>query len=159
MSCIYKIASFNMKNFGASSAKDFAKIAEIIEGEQFDIVAMQEILSDGKGVQRLIERELRGWDFKFASPKGSTDFEILKEVVTKDKRSEGYVYLWNKQKFKLAEYSKLGKERTFEPRIINSLSNDVSANCSFLARVPYYIRLQPKYGGFFELRLINIHIY
>lgn len=159
MGCKYKIASFNMNNFGVNSVKDFEKIAQIIEGEEFDIVAMQEILSNGKGVKRLIERELRGWDFQFDLPTESDDSEKLKDMIIKDKRGEGYVYLWNKKKFKLLEFSKLGKKRTFEPRIINSLSNDVNLDCSFFARTPYYIRLQPKNGGFFELRLINIHIY
>lgn len=53
----------------------------------------------------------------------------------------------------------MGKIRIFDPRIINSLSNDVNVDCSFFARTPYYIRLQPLYGGFFELRLVNVHIY
>lgn len=53
----------------------------------------------------------------------------------------------------------MGKNKIFNPRIINSLSNDVNVDCSFFARTPYYIRLQPLYGGFFELRLVNVHIY
>ena len=63
----YRIGSFNMKNFGANSTKDFEKIAEIIVGEQLDVVALQEILSEGKGVERLleagVEHELYNWDF------------------------------------------------------------------------------------------------
>ena len=48
-----------MKNFGAYPSRDFKKIAEIIHGEKMDIVAFQEVLSEGKGVQRLLEENVR----------------------------------------------------------------------------------------------------
>lgn len=159
----YKIGSFNMKNFGANSNKDIEKIAEIILKESMDVVALQEVLSEGKGVRRMIEQcvkyELYNWDYCFASPRESMDKEKISEMIVNDTRGEGYAYLWNKKKFKLVEYSKLGHKRIFEPRIINSLSNDVGVDCTFFARTPYYIRLQPLYGGFFELRMVNIHIF
>lgn len=159
----YRIGSFNMKNFGANSAKDFEKIAEIIVGEQLDVVALQEILSEGKGVQRLleesVEHELYNWDFCCATPRESSDIEKLRDMVVNDTRGECYAFLWNTKRFKKVEFSKLGKKRVFEPRILNSLSTDVNVDCSLFARAPYYIRLQPRFGGFFELRLINIHIY
>ena len=159
----YKIGSFNLKNFGANSKKDLEKIAQIITEEQLDVVALQEILSEGKGVKRLLEQcvkyELYDWDFCCASPRESTDLEKISDMVVNDTRGECYAYLWNKKKFKLVEMTKLGQNRIFEPRIINSLSNDVEVDCSVFARAPYYIRLQPLFGGFFELRLINIHIY
>ncbi len=159
----YRIGSFNMKNFGMNSQKDFEKIAEIIVREDLDVVALQEILSEGKGVQRLLEQcvkyDLYNWDFCCASPYESDDPEKREDMIQQDRRGECYAYLWKKSRFQLLEFSKMGKTRVFEPRIINSLSNDVSVDCSFFARTPYYIRLQPLYGGFFELRLIDIHIY
>ena len=159
----YKIGSFNLKNFSANSKKDLERIAQIITEEQMDVVALQEILSEGKGVKNLLERctkyELYDWDYCCASPRESIDPEKISDMVLNDTRGECYVYLWNKKKFKLAEMTKLGQKRIFEPRIINSLSNDVQVNCSIFARTPYYIRLQPCFGGFFELRFINIHIY
>lgn len=159
----YKIGSFNMRNFGANPNRDFSKIADIIRGEELDIVAFQEILSEGKGVKFLLEnyvkRQFYNWDFCWASPKESSDLFKIEEIISNDTRGEGYTYIWNTRKFKLAEVEKYGKTEVFKPRIINSLSNDVYKNCSFFARRPYYIRLQPCYGGFFELRLINIHIY
>ena len=158
-----KIGSFNMKNWGYTSRKDFQKIAEIIIGEEFDIVALQEILSEGKGVQRMLDtavkRELYDWEVRFGFPSESSDSEKNSEMVMRDKRGEGYAFLWNKKHFKIAEYKKIGQIREFKPRIINSLQNDVNVDCSIFARTPYYIRLQPVFGGFFELRLINIHIY
>lgn len=159
----YQIGSFNLKNLGANSRKDFGKIAQIIFEEQMDIVAFQEVLSEGKGVKRLLEQfvkyELYDWDFCWASPRESQDPEKIHDMVVSDSRGEGYAYLWNKKRFKLVEMTKLGQKRIFEPRIVNSLSNDVHVDCSIFARAPYYIRLQPVYGGFFELRFINIHIY
>ena len=157
----YRIASFNLKNFGQDSWKkrDLHKLAEIITEEELDVVALQEVLSEGKGVNHLIEElvkyELYEWDYCFEAPKDTSDTETVKTV----NRSEGYAYLWNKSTFKIVEFSRLGNVKQFDPRIINTLSNDVNADCSFLARAPYYIRLEPMFGGFFELRLINIHIY
>lgn len=158
----FKIGSFNMLNWGFSSKKDFEKIAEIIIEEKLDVVALQEILSEGKGILRMQEElqqcvkyNLYDWDSRWDYPRESTD----PDKTSKDRRGEGYAYLWNKKRFKLVEYSKMGKIRIFDPRIINSLSNDVNVDCSFFARTPYYIRLQPIYGGFFELRLVNVHIH
>ena len=159
----YRIGSFNMKNFGAYPKRDFEKIAQIIRDEKMDVVAFQEILSEGKGVRSLLEQavkfELYNWGFCWASPRESLDASKMVEMIINDSRGEGYAYIWNKQKFNLAEFTAMGKAKIFEPRIINSVSNDVPINCTFFARTPYYIRLQPRYGGFFELRLINIHIY
>lgn len=151
-----------MNNWSLISKKDFEKIAEIIIEEKLDVIALQEILSEGKGISRMqseleqcVKYNLYDWDFRWDYPKESTD----PDKTSKDHRGEGYAYLWNKKRFKLLEYSKMGKVKIFDPRIINSLSNDVNVDCSFFARTPYYIRLQPLYGGFFELRLVNLHIY
>lgn len=155
----YKIGSMNMKNWSFSSSKDKTKIAEIILSEDFDVVALQEILSEGKDVDNFVKYELYDWDYCWASPRESSDINKEKELSVEDRRGEGYAYLWKKSKFKIAEYSKLGVKRIFAPRIVNSNGNDVDVDCTFFARTPYYIRLQPLYGGFFDLRLINIHIY
>lgn len=147
----YRIGSFNMKQFGANAKKDLAKIAEIIAEEDLDIVAFQEIFSEGKGIEKLLrefaENELYEWDFRVPDPSETKSFEP---------RGETYAYLWNKRKFKLIEFSKLGNKRVFYKIVTR---NDAGIDCSVLARAPFYIRLQPRYGGFFELRLINIHIF
>lgn len=158
-----KIGSFNLRKFGASSKKDFEKIAEIIVSEDLDIVALQEIFSEGKGVNRLLEQsvkhELYNWNYCFGAPFESGDPAKYGDMISNESRGEGYAFLWKKSRFQKVEYKKLGESRTFEPRIINSLTKDVNVDCSFFARAPYFIRLQPRYGGFFELRLLNIHIY
>ena len=152
-----------MKNWGKSSRRDFEKISDIIRGEELDVVAFQEVLSEGAGVRQWLETSVRfnlyDWGFCWGYPKESSDTEKIQEMILEDKRGEGYAYIWNKKKFKLTGTQKNGEKRVFEPRIINTLSNDVKSNCSIFARTPYYIRLQPCYGGFFDLRLLNIHIY
>lgn len=147
-----------MEKFGAYAKKDFEKIAEIIVSENLDVVALQEIFSAGKGVERLLEQcvlyGLRDWDVRFSEPPSK-----ITNTNELNLRGEIYAFLWNKRRFKLAEFSEIGEKRVFEPRIINSLQTDVHVDCSFFARTPYYIRLYPQYGGFHELRLINVHIY
>lgn len=159
----YKICSFNLRKFGAYADRDFEKIKEIIIGEDVDVVAFQEIYGEGKGVSRLLEdfvrRRFQNWGFCWASPKETIDFSKMGEQIANGSRGEGYAYIWKTQKFRLAESCQLGETRVFEPRIVNSLSNDVYTDCRTFARAPYYIRLFPCRGGFWELRLINIHIY
>ena len=152
-----------MHNWGRSSARDFEKIADIIVGEGLDVVAFQEILSEGAGVEQWLETCVRfnlyDWGFCWGCPKESSDIEKIQEMIHEDRRGEGYAYIWNRQKFHLTETQQQGEQRIFEPRILNSRSNDVNVDCSTYARTPYYIRLHPCYGGFFDLRLLNIHIY
>ncbi len=155
----YRIGSFNMRSFGktAITKRDYGKLAEIIRGEQFDIIALQEIFSEGQAVDKLFDyhfkHQLYEWDksdFGDPTPKGQKS------------TGEGYIFLWKKDKFKLAEYVDERKRRTFAPRIVNSLNNDQDAegtDCSIFARTPYYIRLQPVNGGFFEIRLVDIHFF
>ena len=49
----YKIGSINLKNLSKSTItkRDFEKIADIIRSEEFDIVALQEILSEGYALE------------------------------------------------------------------------------------------------------------
>lgn len=163
MSMAYRIGSFNMRKFGAYPSRDFNKIADIIRGEELDVVAFQEIFSEGKGLSRLLEgyvrREFYNWGFCWASPKESNDISKMGEQIVSGSRGEGYAYIWNTRKFKLAESGPIEARKLFEPRIINSFSNDVNVDCRTFARAPYYIRLFPCHGGQWELRLVNIHIY
>lgn len=96
----YKIGSFNMNNWSLDSKKDFEKIAEIIIEEKLDVIALQEILSEGKGILRMQEEleqcvkyNLYDWDSRWDYPKESAD----SDKVSKDCRGEGYAYFWNKK--------------------------------------------------------------
>lgn len=151
----YKIGSFNMRNLGKSALgdeRDLRKIAEIIRKEGFDVVALQEVLSEGQAfytsthTKNSILMELgNDWDFMWANAEGK-----------KDPRGEGYAFLWNKRRLRLAS-AKLsnGSERTYYPRIYKR-------NRSDMERQPYYARFTPQGmpgGSNFEIRLICIHTY
>lgn len=153
----YKIGSFNMKNMGltARTKRDFLKLAEIIQGEQFDIVAMQEILSGGQSLEYFIKHSLGPhWQMRWAEPGDTRSTGTLKDL-----RGEGFAYIWNSKRVRLAGAVTEKGRRIFEPRIVNSLETEVPVDCSTFARTPYYARFEPCNGSFFEIRLINVHLY
>jgi endonuclease/exonuclease/phosphatase family protein len=149
----YRIGSFNLKNLGQTAMgkehpRDLAKIAEIIRKENFDVVALQEVLSDGKALsweqdslKRSILYELgTEWDFAWASAESEND-----------PRSEGYAFLWKKKRFRLPVAKlKDGTRRTFYPRICR-LKRDL------MKRKPYYARFVGRGGPYFEIRLLCVH--
>ena len=163
----YRIGSFNLKNlgFGALSNKnsrDIKKIAEIIRKERFDVVALQEILTEGvafnlknyedvkNSIKRPIMMELGAdWDFEWASadPKGASE----------DRRNEGYAYVWNKRRLRMSTVQLPdATERVFRPRMHGSRRMDMQ-------RRPYYARFTPvgtiAAGPWVEFRLLCIHTY
>ena len=155
----YKIGSFNLKNLGLSalsdkSSRDLELLSHIIKEEGFDVVALQEILSEGKalGSDRYAEKSLlmhlgSDWDFRWASAESSLN----------DTRNEGYAFVWNTRRLRLATARMQdGSVRTYNPRICE-VSNIK------LSRKPYYARFTPANtltrGPFVELRLLCIHAY
>ena len=148
----YKIGSFNLRNIGLTALgkeneRDLALIANIIKKERFDVVALQEILSENY-TKKSIKMELGdNWDFKWADA----------ESQLADRRNEGYGFLWNTNRLRLAVgKTEDGKERPFNPRICMINKEDMQ-------RRPYYARFTPsktKAGGpWIEFRLICIHTY
>ncbi len=153
----YKIGSFNLKNFNEGAlcgkhSRDMATIARIIKREGFDVVALQEILSEGKaftlhpeGVKTSFLGELGAhWKFKWAKADGDG---------SSDQRAEGYAFLWNTEKLDLAETETQKGFRISHPRMLNIKTSKP------LSRKPYYARFVPKDGARAELRLICIHNY
>ena len=152
----YRIGSFNLKNLGQTAmgkenARDLRKIAEIVRKENFDVVALQEVLSAGKALSWerdtlkrsiLYELGMDKWDFAWAHAESEND-----------PRSEGYAFLWKKKRLRLP-VAKLedGTERTFKPRICR-LRKDL------MRRKPYYARFTPigLRGSYFEIRLLCVH--
>ena len=100
----YKIGSFNLKNIGLTALgnkneRDLKKIAEIIKREKFDVVALQEVLSEGKaftssyGTKKSILMELgRDWGFEWADS----------ETSLADSRQECYAFFWNKRRLRMS---------------------------------------------------------
>lgn len=154
----FKIGSFNMRNIGLTALSDdnsrnIEKIAEIIRKEEFDIVALQEVLSEGKAIyseqyaEKTILWELGPeWAFSWADA----------ETAGADRRHEGYAFVWNTRRMRLSTTTlDDGTVRVFNPRICQVKYAD-------MFRKPYYARFTPQ-GTFaslpIEIRLICIHTY
>lgn len=150
----FRIGSFNLRNIGLTAlsddnSRDIEKIAEIIRKEEFDIVALQEVLSEGKAIyydkfaEKTILWELGpDWNFAWAD--------------AEDRRHEGYAFVWNTRRMRLSTV-KLddGTERTFNPRICN-------VKHGVMFRKPYYARFTPQgtYASIsIEIRLLCIHTF
>lgn len=160
----YKIGSFNLRNIGLTALsdkneRDIEKIAEIIKGEEFDIVALQEVLSEGKAftsenyAKKSILWEL-GPDWEFAWAEAKT-----RRSTINDPRNEGFAFVWNKRRMRLSTATlEDGTVRTFTPRICEVKEVDGHQ----MMRKPYYARFTPQ-GTFasslFEIRLLCIHTY
>ena len=163
MDKIYRIGSFNLHNIGTgafTNDRDLEKIANIILAEKMDVVALQEVLTEGKIftkddlpssiTKKNIISYLGGpehWGFEWAF---SGDESI---------RHEGYAFLWNKDRLDLstAEVMRNGKKftRVYTPRMIKVNHKD-------MRRQPYFARFTPrgKAGGSnFEIRLLCVHTY
>ena len=116
--------------------KDMQAICEMIK-EQFDVIALQEIFTPNAMKYLLLRNLGSSWDGRWGQPK-----------TRSPQAAEGYAFLWNKNKFKLVETEN-------NPQIIESYH---CAPLPRLLRNPYFIRLIPVHGPFFELRLLNTHI-
>ena len=81
----YRIGSFNLHRFGDDPNKDLDKIAEIILGEDLDVVAFQEVFGRGVGTRRLLEEYVRHRFYKW-------DIRCSKENGDFSGSGEGYAY-------------------------------------------------------------------
>lgn len=152
----YKIGSFNLRNLGLTAmgtdnARSLRTIARIINDEGFDIVALQEVLSEGKAfisedyAKKSILMELgTDWDFSWADAGAEND-----------PRHEGFAFVWRKSRLRLSSTEVSTRygvtERTFHPRMCK-------VNREYMSRQPYYGRFT-TIGPNIEFRLICVHAY
>jgi endonuclease/exonuclease/phosphatase family metal-dependent hydrolase len=154
----YIIGSFNTRNFTGVGKHDINKMAEIIKGERFDIVALQEILRP-EALSSLLKR-LPGWAGKQEQPHSlyqetdhNADGESTgnnQQTAERKNAAKGFAFLWNAQRFKECSKSQM-------PKILNDIVPKGK-----LARIPLYGRFTPsglQGGAFIEIRLINIHLW
>ena len=163
----YKIGSFNVRNLSFAAGKErLDHIADLIK--EFDIVALQEVLSEGKmlegvtvnnpaGQQIAYEHSLRfrlgeDWDMCWLDP--HTDSKWY-PYIGNDSRGEGYAFLWRTDKFR-CPVNEYGKE--IRPRIYRQYRTDSSKGEMRLIRDPGYGRFQLVSMPNAELRLITTHI-
>lgn len=180
---IYRIASFNIKQFSDNSVvhsgakdskKDLETISRIINDNDIDIIAIQEIRGklafkelissiafgyskditaevreepSGDG-QQLLKSELYGADYlacKAGKWQGRWTHPNSKWGTAISE--EGYAFIWNTDKFDLKE-NKRGK---IQPVIKHKKE-------TFFVRPPFYGRFVTKGLVPFEIRLLNAHI-
>ena len=164
----YKIGSFNVRNlsFGAGAKRDLDLMADIIR--EFDIIALQEVLSEGKilegpvmntpsGQAAAYEYSLKSrlgnnWDMCWLDPQ--TDSKWY-PYLGDDSRGEGYAFLWRTDKFR-CPINAYGKE--IRPRIYRQYKTDFSRGEMRLIRDPGYGRFQLVDMPNVEIRLITTHI-
>lgn len=157
----FKIGSINMYKFNRQSnrdiKKDLRKISQIILEQNYDIIALQEVFNEP--AVRDLQRELGSetWKYVWEAP-------ISKSVQA----AEGYAFLWNSKRFRLATGAKRGeksdpnsdpakRDRVFTPRINQAYKSDEYLCMGKLLREPLYARFEALFG-WYEVRLINTHI-
>lgn len=160
----YKIASFNVRNLSIDASKErLDNLAKIIRENDLDIIAMQEVLSEGKiltginlksvsGQAKAYEHSLKkrlgdNWAICWRDP-GSW----AKNYMYDDSRGEGYAFIWNTNKFELMKED--GNE--IMPRIYRDYKLREN-NMLRLIRDPCYGRFR-VIGRKPEIRLITTHI-
>lgn len=160
----YNIASFNVRNLSADASKErLDNIAKIIKENQLELVALQEVLSEGKILTGMnvksVSGQAKAYEHSLKSRLGD-DWAICwrdpgswaKNYLYDDARGEGYAFLWNTRKFELMKED--GEE--IWPKIYRH----------YKLREPGMLRLirEPCYGRFrivgrnIEIRLLNTHM-
>ena len=156
----YRIGSFNVCNWSSSGHEDqtanqdtpsvrkLNRIAEIIRKERLDIVAFQEVLSEGKMLKSLKRRLGGNWEAHWDKPKKENLF------YRGDNRNEGYGFLWRTDKFELIPIGK--RDWIWGDYGPSNGASDILKGVR-LIRDPLYGRFKLK-NQRFELRLITTHI-
>lgn len=144
-----RIGSFNCRHLGKASAgkKDLTLIAQMINGEKFDVVALQEL--HGKEALKLLLDTLNHESLNRAEWAGEADTEV-----------SDYGFVWNAKRLRKVETIVDGAKRVYQPTIYKQYRLDRSLGQKKFVRNPYYARFEPCFLGALpiELRLINTHI-
>jgi len=163
----YRIGSFNVKNLSfGENGRDLDRIAKLITENKFDIVALQEVLSEGKILTGAKLSDIRGqakaydmslkrrlgnnWASTWRDPESKA---IYSPYLGNDKRGEGYAFLWKTDKFELP---KKGDGSLITPYIERNYKTR-EENMIRLIRDPCVGRFK-VIGRPIEIRLITTHI-
>lgn len=148
----YVIGSFNIRDFNFSNqssdgeriSRDFAKIAQIIEEEDFAVVGIQEVNAElpVKHLTYILNMRkdyMHEWAYVYSG-------QASREVSD----PEGYAFIWNTKRLRLLDVPRNNNPRFYE-----------NAGGVTLLRPPYYARFTARGligGSNFEIRLLNVHI-
>lgn len=163
-----RIGSFNVRNLADGEGRDLDRIAKMINYYHLDIVALQEVLAEGKVIggidlkepsgqakayDRSLKRRLSGpWDSQWAQPVLSRENEPFRG---EDRRGEGYAILWRTDKFDLP----LGRwGEPYRPEILSNYNPVIAESQLRLIRDPLYARFLLKDRHVAELRILVSHI-
>lgn len=165
-----RIGSFNVRNLSHGSGRDLPRIAKMINHYGLDIVALQEVLGEGrivhsavggnligsaKGYNDTLIRHLLGqWDSVWLQPavRGKNE-----KYLGADRRGEGYALLWRKNKFDIpCQYENNGVFRNRGPVIFSNYH--ASKDGIRLIRDPLYARLILREKKSAELRILVAHL-
>lgn len=143
----YRIGSFNCRHLGKASAgkKDLTLMAQMINGEGFDVVALQEL--HGKEALKLLLDALNHTKLRGAQWAGEADTEV-----------SDYGFVWNERRLRKVETIVNGTKRIYQPTIYKQYGLDSSLGQKKFVRNPYYARFETLRAPYIELRLINTHI-
>lgn len=160
----YKIASFNARNLSFGAEKErLDNLAKIIRENNLDIIALQEVLSEGKILtgsnQKMVSGQAKVYEHSLKRRLGD-DWAICwrnpaswaKSYMYDDSRGEGYAFAWNTRKFELIE----DEGEQILPRIFRNYKLPEDGMIR-LIRDPCYGRFKVK-GRKPEIRLISTHI-
>jgi hypothetical protein len=163
----YRIGSFNVKNLSLGGKRDLDRIAKIILDNKLDIVAMQEVLSEGKILTGVNSKSTIGaakaYDYSLKKRLGPNWAICWRDPQTSaknypylggDSRGEGYAFLWNTEKFILLK-DENGND--IYPRIWRNYKTNIEDGMIRLIREPCVGRFITK-DRKAEIRLITTHI-
>lgn len=147
----YKFGSFNVHNFSwRADKKKLEGITKIIKGEQFDVIALQEVL-DENAVKKLVGLLGTKYSYKWREPgKGGNTSTVG------DKRGEGFAFIWRNDRMKIPDVPSPDGKQPLNPRILTS---EMGYSGHRFARTPFYAVFVPVNGGNFEFRIVNVHLY
>ncbi len=156
-----KIASFNINNLSLATNKNLDRIAKIINDNDIDLIAMQEVLAEGRAISGInvangmkfsLLRRLKGkWEMSWGAP---IDRASNSSYLGNDKRGEGYAFLWKTDKF---TFPKDINGNDIVPQIYSNYHVNNENGQMRLIRDPFYGRFKVK-GTRVELRLLTTHI-
>ena len=163
----YKIMSFNVQNLSATASSDKLDIiAKIVQKYEVDIVALQEVLDEGKvltginlksvsGAAKAYEHSLKrrlgnDWAMCWRDPHTRAKDYVYLGI---DKRGEGYAFLWNTSRVDLL----VEDGRQVFPRIYRNYKVNTSNDLIRLIRDPCYGQFKINNRPV-EIRLLTTHI-
>lgn len=169
MGVIYKVGSFNTHNLSLGTNRDIERIANMIKQNHLDIVALQEVLSDGRRItgstdspNKIVQTEMlkrslmyhlgSNWACRVEKPDNHQTSKYPYPYLGEDRREEAYAFVWNTDRIELPVINR----KIVYPKIENNYHLREQGLLR-LIRDPLVGRFRVK-DRKVEIRLITTHI-